>query len=55
LISKASEKGYASIQLVGESEIEFILEWACQEKRLSFTKGKTSKPEFFNVSDRDLY
>jgi len=40
-ISKAAKDGYKTIVLVGKSDLDFIVEYACDKKGIIFKKAKT--------------
>ncbi|MDC7221297.1 MAG: winged helix-turn-helix transcriptional regulator [Spirochaetales bacterium] len=48
LVRKASEEGYEGISLMGKSDLDFILEWACQHYGMEFTRNEI-KSSFFTV------
>ncbi|MDC7222667.1 MAG: winged helix-turn-helix transcriptional regulator [Spirochaetales bacterium] len=54
LVSQSAAEGYAGISLMGKSDLDFILEWACHHYGLDFIRNETRENFFSVFSEKGL-
>ena len=52
LVGNASEEGYKGVSLIGKSDLDFILEWACHHYRISYIRDELKDGFFVVYSER---
>lgn len=58
LVSKAGEEGYKTVALIGKSDLDFLVEYACGKTGLAFKKsevdGEIDKKIFYIYSEQKI-
>jgi predicted transcriptional regulator len=55
LVCHIAEENFAGISLMGKSDLDFILEWACHHYKIEFTRNEL-RDDFFTVySEKEVY
>ncbi len=53
LVKRANDEGYSGISLMGRSDLDFILEWACHRYHLEYVKDEVREGFFTVYSERE--